>query len=353
MSDESHPVPALACPVPHGAGDRILLAHGEGARLSRRLIRDVLLSAFDNSFLRPLADGAILPPISGHAVVSTDTYVVSPLFFPGGDIGELAVYGTVNDLAACGAEPLYLSVGLVIEEGLPLETLHRVVQSMRAALDICGVAVVTGDTKVVPRGAVDKLFINTTGLGRLRPGLDLGPHRVRVGDQILVSGTVGDHGIAVLAAREALGFDAGLESDTAPLHDMVRALHEEGIELHILRDPTRGGVSAVLHEVAEAVNAAIVIDEQSLPLSPGVRGACELLGLDPLYVANEGKLLAFVPREMADRALACLRRQAFGINAARIGEVTGDPVSVVFVRSALGTLRVLDEPAGALLPRIC
>ncbi len=353
MGDEALPAPVLACPVLHGPGDRILLAHGEGARLSRRLIRDVLLSAFDNGFLRPLGDGAVLPANLGNAVVSTDSYVVSPLFFPGGDIGKLAVYGTVNDLAVAGAEPLYLSVGLIIEEGLPLETLQRVVGSMREALAECGMAVVTGDTKVVPRGAADKLFINTTGIGRLRSGLDLGAHRVRPGDQVLVSGTIGDHGVAILAAREDLGFEAGLASDTAPLHEMVRSLYDEGVELHFLRDPTRGGVSAVLHEVAEAANAAIVIDEPSLPVSPAVRGACELLGLDPLYVANEGKLLAIVPPEASDRALACIRRHFLGTNGARIGTVACDLPSEVYVRGPLGTLRVLDEPAGALLPRIC
>ena len=342
-----------ACPVPHPLGDRVLLAHGEGARLTRRLIRDVLLEAFDNEFLRPLSDGAILPPIEGRPVMTTDGYVVSPLFFPGGDIGKLAVHGTLNDLAVCGAEPLYLSLGLIVEEGLPLDVLRRVALSIRDAARLCAVPVVTGDTKVVPRGTADGLFVNTTGIGRMRPGLDLGPHRVRPGDRVLVSGTIGDHGIAILSAREGLDLGPTLQSDTAPLHDLVRSLCESAIDVHFLRDPTRGGVSAVLHEVGDATDLSVVLDESSVPLSEPVRGACELLGLDPLYVANEGKLLLIVAPQDGERALACLRQQALGANAAIIGEISSMTPADVFVRGSLGPLHVLDEPTGDPMPRIC
>ncbi|MGL4554023.1 MAG: hydrogenase expression/formation protein HypE, partial [Gemmataceae bacterium] len=287
-----------SCPLPHGPGPLVLLAHGEGARLSRRLVREVLLPAFDNELLRPLGDAAVLP---GGLAMTTDGYVVSPLFFPGGDIGRLAVHGTVNDLAVVGAEPMYLSLGMIVEEGLPLDTLRRVVRSVADAARACGVRVVTGDTKVVPRGAADGLFLSATGVGRLRPGVDLGPHRVRPGDAVLVSGTVGDHGMAVLAAREGLDLGDGLTSDTAPLHGLVAALLDSGVGVRFLRDATRGGVSAVMHELTEAADLEAVLEERAVPVSPAVRGACDLLGLDPLFVANEGKLVAVVAAEDAGR----------------------------------------------------
>jgi hydrogenase expression/formation protein HypE len=344
---------SAACPVPHSPEDRILLAHGEGARLTRRLIRDVLLLAFDNEFLRPMADGAVLPLVEGRLVLTTDSSVVSPLFFPGGDIGKLAVHGAVNDLAVCGAEPLYLCLALILEEGLPLETLRRVVESIREAARACRVLVVTGDTKVVSRGAVDKLFISTTGVGRLRAGVELGPHRIRPGDRVLVSGTVGDHGIAILTAREGFELESDLCSDTAPLHDLVQSLLAQGDAVRFLRDPTRGGLSAALHEVCEAAGVSVVLEESSLPLNPAVRGACEILGLDPLYVANEGKLLVITAPEVADEVLNCLRRHPLGRSAALIGEVTDDRACEVLVRGVLGSTRVLDEPSGSPLPRIC
>jgi hydrogenase expression/formation protein HypE len=343
----------MNCPVSAPPGDRVLLAHGEGARLTRRLIREELLAAFDNEFLSPLADGAVLPALDGRVVFTTDSYVVSPLFFPGGDIGKLAVHGAVNDLAVCGATPLYLSLGLIIEEGLSLEVLRRVVRSVRDAAQSCDVQVVTGDVKVVPRGAADGLFVNTAGLGRLRPGVDLGTHRVRPGDQVLVSGTIGDHGLAVLAAREGLDLGDALASDTASIQGFVAALFDAGVDVHFLRDPTRGGVAAVLHELAEGAGVEVVIEEAMLPLSPAVRGASELLGLDPLHVANEGKLIAVVAAGDADRALAVLRRHSLGGDAAVIGEVTRIESAPVLVRGVLGALRVLDEPSGAPLPRIC
>jgi hydrogenase expression/formation protein HypE len=343
----------LDCPVPAAPpGDRVLLAHGEGARLTRRLIRDEILAALDNEFLRPLGDGAVLPEVSGKLVVSTDGFVVSPLVFPGGDIGSLAVHGTVNDLAVCGAEPLYLTLGLIAEEGLPLATLRRVLRSAAESARACGVRVVTGDTKVVPRGAADLLFLHTTGVGRLRPGVALGPELVRPGDRILVSGPVGDHGLAVLAAREGLGVGEGLVSDTAPLHGLVAALLDGGAEVRFLRDPTRGGVSAVLHELAEAAGVGVVLEETAVPVRPAARGACELLGLDPLYVACEGRLVAVFGPQTADRALACLRGHPLGAGAALVGEVRAGPPQVL-VCGPLGQFRVLDEPSGAPLPRIC
>jgi hydrogenase expression/formation protein HypE len=285
--------------------------------------------------------------------MTTDSFVVSPLFFPGGDIGTLAVHGTINDLAVCGAEPLFLSLAFIVEEGLPLEMLRRVAGSIAQAARSCNVSVVTGDTKVVPRGAADKLFVNTTGIGRLKPGLNLGSHRVQPGDRVLVSGTIGDHGIAILAAREMLELETTLQSDTAPLHDLVSSLFESGLDVHFLRDPTRGGVSAVLHEVVTATGFSVVLEERALPLSKSVRGACEILGLDPLYVANEGKLLAVVAVEEVGRALACLRRHPLGKDAVVLGEVISSTQPQVLVRGPLGALQVLDEPNGAPLPRIC
>jgi hydrogenase expression/formation protein HypE len=356
MTELSNSVPAdvpIGCPVPHPSGDRVLLAHGEGARLSRRLVREILVEALDNEFLRPLSDGALLPPIDGRVVMTTDGYVVSPLFFPGGDIGKLAVHGTVNDLAVCGAEPLYLSLGMIVEEGLPLDVLRRVAGSIRDAARLCGVSVVTGDTKVVPRGAADGLFLNTTGIGRMKPGIDLGPHRVRPGDCVIVSGTIGDHGIAILSAREGFELGPTLLSDTASLCDLVQSLFGCDIDVHFLRDPTRGGVSAVMHELSEATGLSIELDELSLPVSEPVRGACEILGIDPLYVANEGKLLVVVAPDDAERALTQMRGHPLGARAAIIGTLLPDSRHEVLVRGSLGQLRVLDEPSGAPLPRIC
>jgi hydrogenase expression/formation protein HypE len=317
------------------------------------LIREVLLAALDNEYLRPLGDAALLPVADGRLVVTTDGSVVSPLFFPGGDIGKLAVHGTVNDMAVSGAEPLYLTLALIAEEGLPLETLRRVVGSVAEAARVCGVSVVAGDTKVVPRGAADGLFLTTTGVGRLRPGVHLGPCRVRPGDAVLVSGTLGDHGLAVLSAREGLELGSGLESDTAPLHRLTADLLELGAGVRFFRDPTRGGVAAVLHEMCDAAGLSVVLEESALPVSPAVRGACELLGLDPLFVANEGKLVAVVSPETADAAVGTMRRHPKGRTACRIGAVGEAREAPVLVRGPLGALRVLDEPSGAPLPRIC
>lgn len=341
----------MSCPVPNDDGERIQLAHGEGARLTRRLIRQELLSAFENPYLAQLADGATLPDLGGRLVMTTDSSVVSPLFFPGGDIGKLAIHSAINDLAVCGAEPMYLSIALIIEEGLPLSTLRRVVQSMKEAVQASGVAIVTGDTKVVPRGNADQLFITTTGVGRLRPGVTLGADRVKAGDKILVSGTIGDHGLAILSAREGLDIGAGLCSDTAPLHALAACLLESSADVKFMRDSTRGGVAAVLHELAEQAGQSMRIEESKLPIAPAVRGASELLGLDVLHIANEGKLVAIVTNDEA--ALAALRAHPLGRQAAIIGEVVAGSSSDVLLVNRFGQLRVVDEPSGAPLPRIC
>jgi hydrogenase expression/formation protein HypE len=342
----------LSCPAQAPSGDRLLLAHGEGARLTRALIREVVLKHFNNEFLRPLGDAALLPATGGRILMTTDGYVVSPLEFPGGDIGSLAVHGTINDLAVSGGDPIALTVGMILEEGLDWGQFERIIVSIADAARRSGVPVVAGDTKVVPRGTADKVFITMSGVGRLREGVDLGPHRVRSGDRILISGTIGDHGMAVLAARE--GFELGdhLRSDTAPIHNLMTNLFSAGVDVHFARDPTRGGVSAVLHELVDATGLAAILDEPRLPVSDAVRGACEHLGLDPLFVANEGKVVLIVPQHHSAQALELLRSHSLGRSAQVIGEMA-DSQRGVLVRGLLGVLRPLDEPSGALLPRIC
>lgn len=352
MSPPPFPEPAPACPLPWGDSDCVLLAHGEGARQTRRLVRDLFFRAFGNQALLRAGDSAVLPQPGGRLALTTDSFVVSPLFFPGGDIGALAVHGTVNDLAVVGATPQYLTAGFILEEGLPLATLRAVVGSMADAAAAVGVQIVAGDTKVVPRGAVDGLFINTSGVGILPDGLDLGVHHIQPGDRVLVSGTLGDHGLAVLAARAELELHGDLRSDSAPLADLIAPLLSLGPDLRFLRDPTRGGLAAVMHEIAAATDLGIVIEESVLPVSPAVRGAAAILGLDPMLVANEGKLVAVVAASAVEPALAMLRAHPLGRHAAAIGAVT-EQAGEVLVRGALGTLRVLDEPQGAPLPRIC
>ncbi|NBM17730.1 hydrogenase expression/formation protein HypE [Streptomyces sp. GC420] len=340
------------CPAPYTGSDRVLLGHGAGGRLTAELLDSLVLPAYDGQS-GPLEDAALLPGLP-ELVVSTDSFVVSPLFFPGGDIGSLAVHGTVNDLAMRGAEPVALSVALIVEEGLPLDELRAVLTSLGRAAREAGVPVITGDTKVVGRGAADKVFINTTGIGRRIPGLSPSAAGARPGDALLLSGPVGLHGTTVLSTREGLGFEADIASDSQPLHRLVRALAPLGADLHALRDPTRGGLASALNEIARDSRVPVEFAEDAVPVPQPVASACELLGLDPLVVANEGCLVAFVAPARADEALAALRSLPEGAAAVRIGEVprTGEPGRVT-VRTLVGARRVVDLPLGELLPRIC
>jgi hydrogenase expression/formation protein HypE len=332
---------------------KILLDHGSGGKLSHELTRDLVLPAFDNHLLSRLDDGAVFRAESGRFAFSTDTYTVDPLFFPGGDIGELAVNGTVNDLAMCGAEPLYLSAGLIIEEGLSVETLARILASMKAAAAEAGVTVITGDTKVVPRGAADKIFINTSGVGRVYDGARVSGHNARPGDRILLSGSIADHGATVLTQREGLSFAAEVASDTAPLNHMVRRMFAVGADVRALRDPTRGGLGTTLNEIALQSRVGIKIYEAHIPVKGPVAGICELLGFDPLYLANEGKLVAVVAPGDVDAVLDAMRQDPAGREAAVIGEVVELPSATVFMQTRIGGSRIVDMLTGEQLPRIC
>lgn len=351
-----------SCPLPKSDHRTVQMAHGGGGRMTQQLIDGLFVPAFDNPILAQLHDGAILQNgaileldgASGRLAFSTDSFVVRPLFFPGGDIGSLAVHGTINDLAMCGARPLALSCALILEEGFPLTDLERVVASMRAAAATAGVPVVTGDTKVVDRGKGDGVYINTTGIGWVSEGIDISPRRARPGDAVLVSGEIAVHGVAILSVREGLEFETALESDSAALHGVVAALIERvGEAVHVLRDPTRGGVTSVVHEIAGQAGVGVRLREASLPLSEAVRGACEILGLDPLYVANEGKCLAVVAPEAAEAALDALRSHPLGRDAAVIGEVVEEHPGRVVLESRIGGERVVDLLSGEQLPRIC
>jgi hydrogenase expression/formation protein HypE len=343
-----------ACPMPLLRHERVLMAHGGGGRLMQQLLDAVVRPAFAGPLSETLHDSAVLQaPGSARLAFTTDSFVVRPLFFPGGDIGSLAVNGTVNDLAMAGARPLWLSCGLVLEEGFPIADLQRVVASMRAAADAAGVAIVTGDTKVVERGKGDGVYVNTAGVGAVEHGLTIGPAALRPGDRILVSGDLGRHGVAILAARESLGFETALLSDCAPLAAPVLDLLASGVEVHGLRDLTRGGLAASLVELAEASKLRLAIDEAALRVDEQVAGACEVLGLDPLHVANEGRFLVVVPAADADRALAVLRRHAVSADAVLAGEVLASREGLVVMRTRLGSSRVVDLPSGEQLPRIC
>ncbi|MFA6109097.1 MAG: hydrogenase expression/formation protein HypE [Candidatus Latescibacterota bacterium] len=344
---------SLACPVPLRDYPRVLLAHGGGGRLMADLIERIFLPAFDNPYLRRQHDGAVVPLAGVRVALSTDSYVVSPLFFPGGDIGTLAVNGTVNDLAMCGARPLYLTAGFIIEEGLPMEQLTRVAGSMRRAALAAGVALVTGDTKVVERGKGDGLFINSAGIGLVAGDLEIGPERVVPGDAILLSGDVGRHGVAIMARREGLEFESTVTSDCAPLAGPVLALLEAGIEVHCLRDLTRGGLATALVEITESAGLTTAIQEQEIEVTAEVQGACEILGLDPLYVANEGRFVAFVPEAEADRAREILAADPVTAGARIVGRVIDRGAGGVVLENRFGTRRALDRLSGEQLPRIC
>lgn len=351
----------LTCPIPISQYPRVLMAHGGGGRLMHQLIEQMFLSAFGSEALHQRHDAAAIDPISQRLAFTTDSYVVQPLFFPGGDIGSLAVYGTVNDLAMAGARSRYLSVGFILEEGLPMPTLWRVVQSMQRAATNAQVEIVTGDTKVVDRGKGDGLFINTAGIGVMEHDLSIAPQQIRTDDAVLLSGDVGRHGMAIMAAREELAFASPIESDAAAIAAPVLALLHAGIEVHCLRDLTRGGLASALNELAAAAQVAIAIDESLIPVRQDVQGACEILGFDPLYVANEGRFIAFVPPHQVEPALAILRSPQLDPNGGRspdlwaqaIGQVRPHPAGRVTLTSPMGTQRLLDMISGEQLPRIC
>jgi len=344
---------SVSCPLPLEQYPQVLLAHGGGGKLMHQLIERVFVGAFGNPLLDARHDGATFDVGGARLAFTTDSYVVRPLFFPGGDIGTLAVNGTVNDLAMCGARPLYLSSGFIIEEGLPTETLWRVVQSMKVAAAEAGVSIVTGDTKVVDRGKGDGVFVNTAGVGVVEHDLLIAPRSVRPGDAILLSGDIGRHGIAIMAEREGLEFESAIESDCAPVADLVLKLIDAGIEVHCLRDLTRGGLTSALVEISEASRTHVEIVEEAVPVREDVQGACEILGFDPLYLANEGRFVAFVAARDAERALALMRAHESGGGACLVGQVLEDSRRLVTMKSRIGTSRVLDMFSGEQLPRIC
>jgi hydrogenase expression/formation protein HypE len=333
--------------------DRILLDHGGGGKMSHHLITDLMLPIFDNSILSQLHDGAVLDINGKRLAFSTDTFVVDPLFFPGGSIGDLAVNGTVNDLAMCGATPLYLSAGLIIEEGFLVADLEKILRDMAVAADKAGVMVVTGDTKVVPKGALDKIFINTSGIGLIPDKVDISGCNARVGDKIILSGSIADHGMSVLTQREGLRFEFPIQSDTTALNGMVTGMLAVCKDIHVLRDPTRGGVGTALNEIAEKSNVGIQIHEEKIPLKNEIAGICELLGFDPLYVANEGKLLAFIAPDDVDNVLTTIRQDAAGKDACVIGEAVPDHPGRVILKTRIGGSRIVDMLTGEQLPRIC
>jgi hydrogenase expression/formation protein HypE len=352
--DGDDPSAGPSCPVPIGEYPQILLAHGGGGRLTQRLIEGLFLEALRNPVLEQLDDAAVLKAHGGRIALSTDSFVVQPLFFPGGDIGSLAVHGTVNDLAMCGARPLALSAGFILEEGLPTEQLARITDSMRRAAMEANVPVVTGDTKVVEHGKGDGVFINTTGIGTVPEGVELGAGRIRPGDRVLLNGPIADHGVAILSVREGLSFETSIESDSASLAGLVQQLIGNcGTAIHALRDPTRGGVASALNELSSRASVGIRLEERAIPLREEVRGACEILGLDPLYVANEGKCLAIVSEDAAEQALESMRSDPLGRDAAIVGEVVGDHPGRVVLRSSISGTRIVDMLSGEQLPRIC
>ncbi|MCU1295522.1 MAG: hydrogenase expression/formation protein HypE, partial [Bryobacterales bacterium] len=334
---------ALSCPLPITERKNIVMGHGSGGKLTAQLVQELFLPAFDNEYLNKLDDQAVFRAGEARLAFTTDSFVVTPLFFPGGNIGELAVNGTVNDLAMSGAQPLFLSSAFIVEEGFPVDDLSRIVDAMGQAARKAGVAIVTGDTKVVNKGSADKLFITTSGVGLVPEGIEISASRATPGDAILLSGSVGDHGMAVMSVREGLEFEGEIRSDTAPLHTLVRAMLEAG-EVHVLRDPTRGGLATSLYEIATTSSTGIEINSSAIPVREDVKGACEILGLDPLFVANEGKLVAFVPTASADAVLTAMRNHPAGQNAALVGRCVADHKGMVLLRTEVGGTRILDLP---------
>jgi len=353
MADTPTGFDAFSCPVPIARYPHILLAHGGGGKLTHDLIEQLFVPAFRNALLEQLHDGAMLTLPGQRIAFTTDSYVVHPLFFPGGSIGDLAVCGTVNDLAMCGAQPLYLSAAMILEEGLPMDDLRRIAAAMRAAADQAGVSLITGDTKVVDRGKGDGVFITTSGIGVIPPGVDIHPSRIRPGDVVLINGPIARHGIAIMSVREGLSFASQITSDTAPLHALVAAMLAVCPDIHVLRDPTRGGVASTLNEIAAQGSAGIELEETAIPVDEDVRGACEILGFDPLYVANEGKVIAIVPEEAAEPVLQAMASHPLGRRAACIGKVVNAHPGIVTLRTRIGSTRIVDMLSGEQLPRIC
>jgi len=333
--------------------DRISLDHGGGGRISHRLISDLILPAFDNVVLSQLGDGAVLNLNGMRLAFSTDTFTVDPLFFPGGDIGRLAINGTVNDIAMCGADPLFLSVGVLIEEGFPLDDFRSIIAAMSESAKEAGVMIVTGDTKVVPKGAADMLFVNTTGIGIIPDGIEISPRRAEPDDRIILSGTIGDHGLAVLLQRESMAVDASIHSDTAPLNHLVKKMLSASPNIHVLRDPTRGGLGTTLNEIAQSSQKGIIIQQTEIPIKTEVESVCELMGFDPLYLANEGKLVAIVPETDTDKVLTAMRRDPHGKEAAIIGQVVSERSGMVLMKTKIGGMRIVEMLSSEQLPRIC
>jgi hydrogenase expression/formation protein HypE len=343
----------LSCPIPIQQYPYILSAHGGGGKLMHNLVQRMFVATFDNPQLKMEHDGAVFRITDQRLAFSTDSYVISPLFFPGGDIGSLAVYGTVNDLAMCGAQPLYLSVGFILEEGLLMKTLWKIVQSMQKAARESGVQIVTGDTKVVEKGKGDGVFINTAGVGALKHKKTIGPEYIQTGDVIILNGDIGRHGISIMAVREGLQFENPVESDSASVADLVTQLLNSGIDIHCMRDLTRGGLASALIEISEKAKKHVHINENSIPVIPEVLGACEILGFDPIYVANEGRFVAFVNEKDSQRAFEIMKKHRIGINSSIIGQVKSDETSRVTMTSKIGTNRIIDMLSGEQLPRIC
>lgn len=352
---ESINIQGPVCPIPHQHTETVVIGHGSGGQMTQDLIRHNFYSRIGNAFLAEGNDAArlLLEGIEDQIAVSTDSHVVSPIFYPGGDIGRLSVCGTVNDVAMLGAKPAFLTAGFILEEGFSIDSLNKVIDSMAEACIEAGVKIVAGDTKVVEKGKADGIFINTAGFGLIPGGRKIGGQFARPGDAVLISGSLGDHGIAVLQARGDLGFESGIKSDVAPLNHMISVLLEKIPDVHVLRDPTRGGLATSLKEIACQSQVSIRVNEQAIPIKPDVRTACEMLGFDPLYLANEGKVIIILPHEKAEDALEIIRKSPYGAKAMRIGEVFGMDPGIVLLETAFGTTRILDMLSGEILPRIC
>jgi len=342
----------LSCPVPITNYDRVTLAHGGGGSLSNQLIEKMFLREFSNPYLNEGHDGAMFD-LTGRLAFTTDSFVVNPIFFPGGDIGDLAINGTVNDLVCCGAIPKYLSLGFILEEGFPMEDLWKVVQSIGKAARTAGIHIVTGDTKVVDKGKGDKIFINTSGIGVIPDGIDIKPKNCRPGDIILINGKIAEHGVAIMSSREGLEFETTIKSDTLALGGLLNEVYEITKNIHVLRDPTRGGVASALNEIAKTSATGIELNEQMIPISEEVKGACEILGLDPLYIANEGKILLILPEKYGEKVLKVMQNHPAGEEAALIGRVTGSFPGIVRLKTSIGSTRIVDMISGEQLPRIC